>query len=162
MSAEKHLAYEIRQLRWDLERLYEVWPAMHGATPTNMVAGTAYFEAALVHARNLIEFLVRGNSPHPDAIMPKDFGLSRYDFDEAARRFAADMGVDADDVYQRICSYVSHLSSARDLETPSWELQPLEEVLCDLVERFITQVEESGDELPVVREALLEELPDWY
>jgi hypothetical protein len=62
MSDDEHLAYEVRQLRWDLERLYDVWPTLHGATPINLQKGTAYFEAALIHARNFIEFLVRGTS----------------------------------------------------------------------------------------------------
>lgn len=60
MTWDKHLAYEIRQLCSDLDLLYEIWPAMHGATPSDPVEGVAYFEASLVHARNLIEFLVRG------------------------------------------------------------------------------------------------------
>ena len=161
MSAEEHLAYEVRQLRWDLERLYEVWRAMHGATPTQMVEGTAYFEAALIHARNLIEFLVRDGSTHDDALTVSDFGLTRYVYAEAARRFENDIGAPADDVYGRICTYVSHLSRARDLEVPSWELQPIEASLCDLVERFVEQVEAIGSELPLVREALVEDTPDW-
>lgn len=162
MSHEEHLAYEVRQLRWDLERLYAVWPAMHGATPTRMQEGTAYFEAALIHARNLIEFLVRGHSPHDDALTPRDFGQTHYDYEIAARRFEEDIGVSAEDVYARICTYVSHLSRSRDVDTPGWELQPIEASLCDLVADFVDQVESAGAELPLVREALGADLPDWY
>jgi hypothetical protein len=162
MSVEDHLAYEVRQLRWDLERLSAIWPAMHGATPTNMVEGTAYFEAALLHARNLIEFLLRGSSPHSDAITPRDFGLVHYDFDSAGRRFEDELGIAADVIYERICSYVSHLSRARDVGIPGWELQPLEAVLCDLVASFVADVEATGQTLHLVRDALAEELPSWY
>ncbi|HUP70313.1 MAG TPA: hypothetical protein VM142_10925 [Acidimicrobiales bacterium] len=161
MTAEKHLAYEVRQLRWDLERLYKVWPAMHGATPTQMVEGTAYFEAALIHARNLIEFLVRDGSAHDDALTVRDFGLTRYDYADAARRFESDIGTSEDVVYSRICTYVSHLSRARDLTVPSWELQPIEASLCNLMQHFVEQVEAIGSEIPLVQKALVEETPDW-
>ncbi len=161
MTAEEHLAYEVRQLRWDLDRLYETWPAMHGATPTQMVEGTAYFEAALIHARNLIEFLMHESSTHQDALTVHDFGLTRYDHAAAARTFQDDVGAAEDEVYGRICTYVSHLSRARDLGTPSWELQPIEASLCDLVERFVEQVEETGTTLPLVRDALVDEPPNW-
>src|SRR5690349_19511189 len=108
----------------DLALLYRVWPAMHGATPSNLGEGIAYFEAALVHMRNLVEFLVRGPVEHEDSLHPGDFGLRHYDYQGARDRFTAELGEDVDTTYGRICTYVSHLSKARDRAVPSWELQP--------------------------------------
>lgn len=160
-SDEEHLAYEVRQLRWDLEKLYSVWNAMHGATPTRLLEGTAYFEAALVHARNLIEFLIHSDSPHQDALTPGDFGLGHYDHAAAAKRFEDEVGLSPDQVYSDICTYVSHLSRARSLGVPYWELQPIEAGLLALVEAFIDAVESQGRALSLVRDALTEPPPDW-
>lgn len=81
MEWDKHLAYEINELCRDLERLYESWPGMHGATPTpwERPEAVAYFEALLVHARNLIEFFVVGPVKHENALTPGDFGLVSHD-----------------------------------------------------------------------------------
>lgn len=161
MSHEQHLAYEVRQLRLDLEKLYDVWPAMHGATPTQWVDGVAYFEAALVHVRNLIEFLIRGD-PHGDALAVGDFGLTHYDYLDAKARFEHDVGRSADEVYADICTYVSHLSKSRSLETPGWELQPIEASLCELVKLFADQVlDVTGVDLVEVRDALEADLAEW-
>ena len=154
MSYDQHLAYEIDQLRDDIDLLYRVWPAMHGATPTNLGPGIAFFEAALVHIRNLIEFLIRGPVDHPAALQPGDFGLSHYDYAAAAERFSDDMSEGVDETYGRICAYVSHLSKDRDLGVPYWELQPLADVLVEEANRFADAAAAAGHAVPEVRAAL--------
>lgn len=154
MSADQHLAYEIDQMRDDLDLLYEVWPAMHGATPSNLGPGIAYFEAALVHMRNLLEFFVRGPVDHPDSLFPAEFGLAHYDYAAAEERFADGIGEAVDDTYGRICTYVSHLSTERDRGTPSWKLQPLADMLVEEATRFADAAEAVGCEMPQVRAAL--------
>lgn len=161
MTYEDHLAYEVRQLRCDIERLYDAWPAMHGATPTRLGEGIAYFEASLLHARNLMEFLTRGSSPHADALTPEDFGIDYYDYAAASETFEQDFGSSADSAYSQICTYVSHLSRERDVGTPTWELQPLEQTLLALVRQFVTLCSDKGIELPSVQAALTDEIPDW-
>lgn len=154
MSGDQHLAYELDQVREDLNLLYEVWPAMHGATPTHLGDGVAYFEAALVHMRNLLEFLVRGPANHVDSLLPGDFGIPHYNYYAAQQRFVESMGEDSDETYGRICTYVSHLSKARDYGVPSWGLQPLAATLLDEAARFADEAEAAGHAVPQVREAL--------
>ena len=83
---DHHLAYEIRCLCQDMDMLYRVWPEMNGATPSFLPEGTAYFEAALVHARNLTEFFVRPNGD-PETLSPSDFGLRRFSYEDSSHRF---------------------------------------------------------------------------
>jgi hypothetical protein len=56
--------------------------------------------------------------------------------------------------YHRICTYVSHISKDRDLGVPSWELQPLVDVLLAEAHLFVDEVERDGGEVPEVRAAL--------
>jgi hypothetical protein len=156
MEWDKHLAYEIRQLCSDLELLYSVWPEMHGATPTMLPEGIAYFEALLVHCRNLLEFLIRGPVHDGAALSPADFGLHAYDYLAAATRFENAIAANADEVYGHICTYVSHLSKDRDLGIPYWELQPIAAILLQELGNFATAVEAAGGDLPLVRAALEE------
>jgi hypothetical protein len=154
MSLDDHLAYEIAQMCDDLDLLLEVWPAMHGATPSNLREGIAYFEAALVHMRNLIEFLVRGPPDHEDSLRPGDFGLSNYDYAAAQNRFSAAIPEGVEGTYGQICTYVSHLSKVRDRDVPSWDLQPLAATLVEEAKRFADAARDAGVELPEVRRAL--------
>ena len=158
MAVDKHLAYEVDQMCNCLDLLQEVWPAMHGTTPARMAEGTAYFEAALLHMRNLIEFLVRGHSASDDSIGPSDVGLPFYDYGPARSRFAEDMDEDVETTYGRICTYVSHLSRARTFGAPTWALQPLRDVLLDEMRRLAKAAEAAGYELPQVSAALARRL----
>jgi hypothetical protein len=155
---DKHLAYEIKELCRDLERLYESWPGIHGATPTpwERPDAVAYFEALLVHARNLIEFFIVGPVKHENALTPGDFGLANHNHDAARARFQNGVGEDVDDMYSMICTYVSHLSKARDFEAPYWPLQPLVETLVGEAELFAGAAAQVGHELPLTRAAIAE------
>lgn len=155
---DKHLAYEINELCSGLDRLYESWPGMHGATPTpwDQPEAVAYFEALLIHARNLIEFFVVGPVKHEDALTPGDFGVSNHNHDEARARFHDGVGMDVDDMYSDICTYVSHLSKARDFEPPYWPLQPLVDTLVDEAVLFVDAAAQRGHELPLTRAAIAE------
>lgn len=156
MPWDEHLAYEIDQMCNDMDLLYEYWVASHGATPTDLAEeARPYFEAALVHMRNLLELLVRCPTADPSALWPEDFGARDWDYEAAQHRFVNSMGEPVDYSYGRICSYVSHLSKDRDLGPPKWEPQPLRDVLLAEAQRFLDEVEANGGSLPGVR-AILE------
>lgn len=55
-----------------------------------------------------------------------------------------------------ICTYVSHLSKARDFEPPYWPLQPLVETLVGEAELFTHAAARVGHELPLTRAAIAE------
>lgn len=150
------IAYEVNELCSDLDRLFEAWPGMHGATPTPWVRpeAVAYFEALLVHARNLIEFFVVGSVKHEDALTPGDFGLANHNYDAARKRFHEGVGENVNATYSMICTYVSHLSKARDFEPPYWPLQPLVDTLVDEAERFASAAAQIGHELPLTCAAI--------
>jgi hypothetical protein len=152
---DEHLAYEVRELCSDLDLLHPIWPAMHGATPANLEEGTAFFEAALVHARNLLELLVRGPVANDDALTPEDFGIPAWSYAEAAERFEASLEESVEESYARICTYVSHLSRNREPGVPYWELQPLVDQLLEEAGRFVDDAESRGTELPQTRDSLL-------
>jgi hypothetical protein len=114
----------------------------------------AYFEALLVHARNLIEFFAVGPVKHDDALTPGDFGVANHNnYDDARERFQDGVG-DVDEMYSMICTFVSHLSKARDFEPPYWPLQPLVETLVDETERFTAAAALIGHDLPLTRAAI--------
>lgn len=139
----------------DMDLFYPHWRASHGATPTDLAEeARPYFEAALVHMRNLLELLVRGPTADPSALGPEDFGVPRWDYNAARARFETDMGEQVDVTYARICSYVSHLSKDRDMGTPLWEPQPLQELLLAESQRFLAEAERNGQRLPLVRVVL--------
>ena len=158
MDYDKHLAYEVHELCRDLDRLFEVWPELHGATPMpwEQPDAGAFFEALLVHVRNLIEFLVLGPVKHENALTPADFGLTSHNYDAARGRFADAVHEDVEDTYSMICTYVAHLSKARDWNPPYWPLQPLVDALVDELERFVAAAEARGRELPLTRAAIAE------
>jgi hypothetical protein len=156
MDWDKHLAYEINELCRDLDRLYESWPGMHGATPTpwERPEAVAYFEALLVHARNLIEFFVVGPVKHENALTPGDFGLGHHNYDAARARFRDGVGWNVEAMYSMICTYVSHLSKERDVELPYWPLQPLVETLTEEADLFTRAAEQIGNALPLTCAAI--------
>ena len=155
MPWDEHLAYEIDQMCNDMDLLYDYWVASHGATPTDLAEeARPYFEAALVHMRNLLELFVRYPTADQMALWPADFGAPRWNYPEAQRRFEEELGEPVEHAYGRICSYVSHLSKDRDVGPPMWEPQPLRDLLLDEARRFLCEVQTEGGNLPLVAKIL--------
>lgn len=91
------------------------------------------FEAALIHLRNLMEFLLRSphDFTHPATLQPEHFGVMNHPDADARHRFEDWRGKDPDDLFADICTFVSHLSVNReqpeegvgrslDVESISW------------------------------------------
>lgn len=153
MAWDEHVAYEIETMCWARGLLEGKWEGLQGATPQGFEEGVLYFEALLMHARNLAEFFCK-EPTHPDTLRPTDCGLAAYDYGQPKVRFEAAIGEPFDDVYKRICTYVSHLSTKRDLGVPNWFPDDLVNALVAEATQFAGLVDAAGGNSARVRDAI--------
>lgn len=153
MAWDDHLSYEVESMCWARALLEGKWEGLHGATPQGFEEGVLYFEALLLHARNLVEFFYK-QPGHPDTLRPTDCGLAAYDYAVPTARFEAAIGEPLADMYGRICTYVSHLSTERDLGVPSWYPDQLVGALIAEAAVFAEAVDAAGGSSVQLREAI--------